>query len=63
MAQALRVYETNRSEATRAAMWDQVRRDDLRDDRRKGALFSLMLLADAVVIYFFWNYGVKKTTA
>jgi hypothetical protein len=42
-------------------MWEQVRRDDLRYWRRKEVLFSLMLLADAVVIYFFWNYGVKKT--
>jgi hypothetical protein len=60
MAQALRAFETNRSAATEAAMWDQVRRDDLRDFRRKGALFSLMLLADAAVIYLFWNYGATK---
>jgi hypothetical protein len=59
--QAVRAFETNRSAATEAAMWEQVRRDDLRYWRRKEVLFSLMLLADAVVIYFFWNYGVKKT--
>ena|ERR1043166_4031281 len=63
MAQALRAFETNKSAATEAAMWEQVRRDDLRDWHRKEVLFSLMLLADAVVIYFFWNCGVKKTTA
>jgi hypothetical protein len=61
MAQALRVFETNRSVAAKAAMWDQVSRDDLRDFPRKGALFSLMLLADAAVIYLFWNYETKKT--
>jgi len=44
-------------------MWNQVRRDDLRDFRRKGILFSVMLLADAAVIYLFWNYGIKKTAA
>ena len=60
MAQALHAYETNRSAATQAAMWDQVRRDDLRDSRRKDILFSLMLLADVAVIYLFWNYGAKK---
>jgi hypothetical protein len=63
MAQALQAFKTNRSAATSAAMWEQVRRDDLRDSRRKDFLFALMLLADAVVIYFFWNYGVKKATA
>jgi hypothetical protein len=44
-------------------MWEQVRRDDLRDSHRKKVLFGLMLLADAVVIYFFWNYGAKKNAA
>ena len=63
MAQALRAFETNRSAATEAVMWDQVRRDDLRDSRRKVALFSLMLLVDAAVIYLFWNYGAKKNAA
>jgi|SRR5438477_5653404 len=61
MAQALRAFETNRSAATEASMWEQVRRDDLRDSRRQGVLFSLMLLTDAAVIYLFWNYGTKKT--
>jgi hypothetical protein len=42
-------------------MWEQVHRDDLRDRHRKEVLFSLMLLADAVVIYFFWNYEAKRT--
>jgi len=62
MAEALRAFETNRTAATEAAIWDQVRRDDLRDRHRREVLFGLMLLADAVVICFFWNYGVKKTT-
>lgn len=44
-------------------MWEQVRRDDLRDSRRKEVLFSLMLLADVAVIYLFWNCGTKKTEA
>ena len=63
MAQALRAFETNRSAATEAAMWEQVRRDDLRDSRRKDILFSLMLLADVAVIYLFWNYRTKKSAA
>jgi hypothetical protein len=63
MAQALRAFETNRSAATESAMWEQVRRDDLRDSRRQKVLFGLILLADAVVIYFFWNYGAKKNAA
>ncbi|MGA9779934.1 MAG: hypothetical protein ACLPRE_13200 [Limisphaerales bacterium] len=63
MAQALRAFETNRSAATEAAMWEQVRRDDLRDTRRDKAIFGLMLLADVVAIYLFWNYGIKKAAA
>lgn len=60
MAQALRAFETNRTAATEAAMWEQVRRDDSREWHRKEVLFGLMLLADAVVIYFYWNYGTNK---
>ena len=44
-------------------MWEQVRRDDLRDSRRKDILISLMLLADVAVIYLFWNYRTKKNAA
>ena len=44
-------------------MWEQVRRDELRESRRKGVLFSLMLLTDVAVIYLFWNYGTRKTAA
>jgi hypothetical protein len=63
MAQAVRTFETNRSAATKAAMWEQVRRDELRDSRRKEVLFGLVLVVDVVVIYFFWNYEVKIATA
>jgi hypothetical protein len=63
MAQGLRAFETNRSAVTEAAMWKQMRRDDLRDSHRKEVLFSLMLLADVAVIYLFWNYGTKKIAA
>ena len=63
MAQALRSFETNRSATTEAAMWEQARRDEARDSRRKGILFGLMLLVDGVVIYFFWNYGARRATA
>ena len=41
MAQALRAFETNRTAATETAMWEQVRRDDLRDSRRQGVLFGV----------------------
>jgi hypothetical protein len=61
MVNALRAVETNRSAATEAAMWEQVRRDDLRDSRRKGFWFILMLPMDAAAVYWFWNYGAKKT--
>jgi hypothetical protein len=64
MAQAVRAFETNRSAATEAVMWEQVRRDDLRDARRDKAILGLMSLADVVAIYLFWNFiGIKKTAA
>jgi len=63
MAQALRAFETNRTPATEAAMWEQVRRDDLHDLHRDEILLGLMLLADAVAVYLFWNYGARKKAA
>jgi hypothetical protein len=63
MAQALREFETNRSAVTEAAMWEQARRDELHESRRDEAIFGLLLIADAVAIYLFWNYGVKKNAA
>ena len=63
MVQALRAFATNRTPATEAAMWEQVHRDDLRDLHRDEILFGLILLADAVIIYLFWNYGAKKPAA
>ena len=63
MAQALEEFETNRSAATEAALWAQVRRDESRETRRDEAIFGLLLVADAVAIYLFWNYGAKKNAA
>ena len=63
MAQALRAFETNRTPATEATMREQVHRDDLRDLHRDEILLGLMLLADAVVIYLFLNYGARKNAA
>ena len=63
MAQALREFETNQSAVTEAAMWEQVRRDELHETRRDEAIFCALLLADAVAIYLFWNYGAKKNAA
>ena len=63
MAQALREFETNRSAVTEAAMWEQVRRDKSRETRRDEVIFGALLLADAIAIYLFWNYGAKKNAA
>ena len=63
MVQALRAFEANRTPVSEAAMWEQVRRDELHDARKSEAIFSSMLLADAVAIYLFWNFGVKRPTA
>jgi hypothetical protein len=63
MAKALQEFATNRSAATEAAMWAQVRRDELRETRRDEAIFGLLLIADVIAIYLFWNYGAKKNAA
>ena len=63
MAQAFRAFETNRSASTEAAMWEQVHRYESHVARRDQVIFGLLLLADAVAIYLFWNYGIKKAAA
>jgi len=60
MAQALLEFETNRSAATESAMREQLHRDELRKTHRDEVVFISMLFADALAIYFFWNYGIKK---
>jgi len=60
MVQALRAFEANRSTATESAMWEQVRRDDLKDLHRQEILLGILLLADAIVIYFFGIMGSRK---
>jgi hypothetical protein len=60
-AQAIHVYQTSPSPATKAAMLDQIHRNVLHNERRGLILPGLLLFADAIAIYFLWNCGAKKS--
>src|SRR2546430_62515 len=61
--QAIHGYQASLTDAAKATMLEQVHRDSARNARHDQILLGLMLLADIVVIYFFWNYGVTKPAA
>lgn len=57
---AIHEYQANSTPENKATMLQLMHQDIARNRSRGGLQFGLMLLADIVVIYFFWNYGVKK---
>ena len=61
--QAIHAYQASPSDATKATMLQQFHLDSARNARHDQILLGVMLLADIVVIYFFWNYGVTKPAA
>ena len=61
--QAINAYQASPSEATKATMLEQMRRDSSRNAQHDLVLLVLMLLVDFAVIYFFWNYGNKRSAA
>ena len=58
---AIHIYQASPSTETQAMMLEQIHRDGLRNTRLYKIAAVLMLVADVIVIYFFWNYGVKKS--
>ena len=56
-------YKSNPSTSTKAVLTDELMR--LEHHRNVTATFviSSVLAIDVVVVYFFWNYGHRKTTA
>jgi hypothetical protein len=61
--QAIRAYQASPSAETKATMLEQLHRNVLHNEHRLQALSGLMLLVDVAAIYFFWNYGIKKSAA
>jgi hypothetical protein len=61
--QARRAYTLRPSASTKAALGDELARLHRHEATQGTILFPSVLLVDAAVIYFFWNYGRRKTTA
>ncbi len=60
--QAMQAYTLNPSASTKAALDDEYARLHHHEARVGAILLPSALLADAAVIYFFWNYDRRKTT-
>jgi hypothetical protein len=61
--EAMQAYTLNPSPSTEAALHEEFARLHHHEAMVGVILLPLVLLLDAVVIYFFWNYGARKTTA
>ena len=61
--EAMQAYTLNKSASTKAALDDEFARLHQHEKTQGIILVPTLLLVDAVVIYFFWNYGTRKTTA
>lgn len=61
--QAMQAYNLNPSAATKAALDDELAQVHHYEATQSAILFPSVLLIDAAVFYFFWNYGKRKTTA
>ena len=61
--QAIHVYQASPTAANKTTMLEQIRQDVSHNARYGQILLGLMVVADIVAIYFFWNYGVTKPAA
>jgi hypothetical protein len=60
---AMEAYTLNPSATTKAAREDEFARLHHHERMQGIILGPLFLTFDAAVIYFFWNYGTRKTLA
>jgi hypothetical protein len=60
--EAMNAYTLNPSASTQAAVAEEFSRLDHHQKMVQIILPPSVLLFDAVVVYFFWNYGRRKTT-
>jgi len=61
MVHAVRVYLATHSANAEAAMDEQIQRESSRQGRSAGIWLGLILFADVTVVYFFWNFGTRKS--
>jgi hypothetical protein len=61
--EAMKTYTLSPSEATKAALNEEFARLHLHEATLTAILLPTVLVSDAVLIYFFWNYGRQKTAA
>ena len=59
---AFLVWAEHPSSATKAVAMDELQRDMRFREIRGWLIFGLVLASDAAVVYFFWNYGARRTT-
>lgn len=58
--EAMEAYTLNPSASTQAAVHEEFARLHHHEAMEGVILLPSVLLVDAVVIYFFWNYGQRK---
>jgi hypothetical protein len=61
--QAMQAYNLNPSASTKAALDTEFARLHHHEATLGAILLTSVVIADAAVISFFWNYGRRKTTA
>jgi hypothetical protein len=61
--EAMQAYTLNKSASTKLTLDDEFTKLHQHEKTQGIILVPALLLADAAVIYFFWNYGTRKTTA
>jgi hypothetical protein len=60
---AMKAYTLSPSASTKAALDHEFARLHQHEKVQGIILGPALLIIDAVVIYFFWNYGTRKSTA
>jgi hypothetical protein len=61
--EAMEAYTLSPSPSTKAALDDEFARLHQHEKTQGIILVPALLLVDAIVIYFFWNYGKRKAAA
>jgi hypothetical protein len=61
--EAMKTYTLSPSASAKAALDDEFARLHYHEKMMGFILLPSVLLVDAVVVYCFWNYGKRKTTA
>jgi hypothetical protein len=61
--EAMKAYTLSPSSSTKAALDDEFARLHQHEKTQGIIIVPALLLVDAVVIYYFWNYGKRKAAA